>query len=265
MSRGPTYAISAATGSRRCGHSARASPNSCLIPRTSQPGSSPGCGATRCASTPPSSTSASAPRSTPPCSRAPRHRPARLAEAPGEIDAAPRAAAAQEPGEREGPIWLPAFLAETCLSYCEFYELWASGFVPFRNGASPKQGEFPAANRAAQMTSGCSSPGISRSRTTRRCSCSSGSGTSCASAATVTRSRSCGTSATCCSCGPVACPTRTSSASSPPFRCCATSSGWTSRIPRSPSRPERSAPTARTCWRCGPGVTRPSGSGRCGS
>ena len=69
--------------------------------------------------------------------------PCAPAEAPGGIDAAPRAAAAQEPGEREGPVWLPAFLAETCLSYCEFYELWESGFVPFRNGASPKQGEFP--------------------------------------------------------------------------------------------------------------------------
>jgi len=69
--------------------------------------------------------------------------PCAPAEAPAGIDAAPWAAAAQEPGDEEGTVWLPAFLAETCLSYCEFYELWESGFVPFRNGASPKQGEFP--------------------------------------------------------------------------------------------------------------------------
>ena len=35
------------------------------------------------------------------------------------------------------------FLARTCLSYCEFYELWKSGFVAFTNGRS-RLGDFPA-------------------------------------------------------------------------------------------------------------------------
>ena len=43
-----------------------------------------------------------------------------------------------------GTITLPAFLAEACLGYCEFYELWQSGYVPFRNGADQKNGAFPA-------------------------------------------------------------------------------------------------------------------------
>ncbi|MGZ4432762.1 MAG: hypothetical protein ACXVW7_03910 [Trebonia sp.] len=42
-----------------------------------------------------------------------------------------------------GTIGLPAFLAETCLSYCEFYELWQSGFAGFRNGADREGGTFP--------------------------------------------------------------------------------------------------------------------------
>jgi hypothetical protein len=43
-----------------------------------------------------------------------------------------------------GEVGLPAFMAETCLSYCEFYELWQSGFVTFRNGASrTEDGAFP--------------------------------------------------------------------------------------------------------------------------
>ena len=42
---------------------------------------------------------------------------------------------AAAPPTLRGTITLPAFLAETCLSYCEFYELWQSGFVEFRNGA----------------------------------------------------------------------------------------------------------------------------------
>ena len=49
---------------------------------------------------------------------------------------------------REGTVGLPAFLAETCLSYCEFYELWQSGFVAFRNGRTQEgdgrnDGSFP--------------------------------------------------------------------------------------------------------------------------
>jgi Tc toxin complex TcA C-terminal TcB-binding domain len=49
---------------------------------------------------------------------------------------------------REDPVGLPAFLAETCLSYCEFYELWQSGFVTFRNrstqqGDGQEDGSFP--------------------------------------------------------------------------------------------------------------------------
>ena len=31
----------------------------------------------------------------------------------------------------------------TCLTYCEFYELWQSGFVDFSNGADEDGGEFP--------------------------------------------------------------------------------------------------------------------------
>ena len=38
-------------------------------------------------------------------------------------------------------IQLPEFLERTCLSYCEFYELWQSGFVTFGNG--PDALEFP--------------------------------------------------------------------------------------------------------------------------
>ncbi len=45
----------------------------------------------------------------------------------------------------QGTIRLPGFLAETCLSYCEFYELWQSGFVKFSNGAGrgEREGAFP--------------------------------------------------------------------------------------------------------------------------
>ena len=39
---------------------------------------------------------------------------------------------------------LPSFLALTCLQYCEFYELWNSGFVAFGNGADPETHTFPA-------------------------------------------------------------------------------------------------------------------------
>ena len=69
------------------------------------------------------------------------------AAAAGAPDAAPGgaadAAASQSPAVVRGAIGLPAFLDETCLSYCEFYELWQSGFVAFRNGADQKNGAFP--------------------------------------------------------------------------------------------------------------------------
>lgn len=37
---------------------------------------------------------------------------------------------------------VPEFLARTCLSYCEFYELWKTGFVKFANRAQ-QDGTFP--------------------------------------------------------------------------------------------------------------------------
>ena len=57
--------------------------------------------------------------------------------------AAEGALSPQVPAASQGTIGLPAFLAETCLSYCEFYELWQSGFVAFRNGADQRDGAFP--------------------------------------------------------------------------------------------------------------------------
>ena len=39
-------------------------------------------------------------------------------------------------------IRLPQFLQLTCLTYCEFIELWKSGFVKFANGAA-EDGKFP--------------------------------------------------------------------------------------------------------------------------
>jgi hypothetical protein len=48
---------------------------------------------------------------------------------------------AQQPTASRGALGLPAFLADTCLSYCEFFELWESGYVTFSNGAaSPTDG-----------------------------------------------------------------------------------------------------------------------------
>ena len=161
-----------------------ASPNSCSIPRTSRPGSGRGCGATRCASTSPSSTSASRRRSTPPCSAAAR----RIKGIKGARCA-------------RGIVGLPAFLAGTCLSYCEFYELWQSGFVAFRNGADEKRRRVPAVRAVLPGRAVAAVPrGAAGAGPGRRCWCSSGCGASCASrAASATRSRSCGTSATCCS------------------------------------------------------------------
>ncbi len=40
-------------------------------------------------------------------------------------------------------VQLPEFLERTCLTYCEFYELWQSGFVSFGNGDDQKNGAFP--------------------------------------------------------------------------------------------------------------------------
>jgi len=40
-------------------------------------------------------------------------------------------------------VKLPEFLSRTCLSYCEFVELWKSGFVQFRNGGGQEIRIFP--------------------------------------------------------------------------------------------------------------------------
>ena len=40
-------------------------------------------------------------------------------------------------------VKLPEFLARTCLGYCEFYELWQSGFVRFVNSDDGAGGAFP--------------------------------------------------------------------------------------------------------------------------
>jgi hypothetical protein len=40
-------------------------------------------------------------------------------------------------------VRLPEFLRRTCLSYCEFFGLWKSGFVKLSNGADKRHGEFP--------------------------------------------------------------------------------------------------------------------------
>jgi len=40
-------------------------------------------------------------------------------------------------------VRLPEFLERTCLSYCEFFELWQSGFVSFGNSEDEANGEFP--------------------------------------------------------------------------------------------------------------------------
>jgi hypothetical protein len=44
--------------------------------------------------------------------------------------------------KREPVVCLPEFLSCTCLTYCEFYELWKSGFVEFRNEGA-RDGKFP--------------------------------------------------------------------------------------------------------------------------
>ncbi len=40
-------------------------------------------------------------------------------------------------------VQLPEFLERTCLTYCEFFELWKSGYIAFRNGDDQKNGVFP--------------------------------------------------------------------------------------------------------------------------
>ena len=107
-----------------------------------------------------------------------------------------------EPGQvLRGTVGLPAFLAETCLSYCEFYELWQSGFVQFRNGADP-HGKRRVPRVRAVLPGGAVAavPRGAGEHDWLSCWCSSGSGASCASpVAAATPSRGCGTSATCCS------------------------------------------------------------------
>jgi Tc toxin complex TcA C-terminal TcB-binding domain len=56
-----------------------------------------------------------------------------------ELDARPTT---RTTGESRAGVGLPAFLAATCLSYCEFYWLWKSDFVQIRNGEDVN-GVFP--------------------------------------------------------------------------------------------------------------------------
>ncbi|TDG02548.1 insecticidal toxin complex protein [Paraburkholderia guartelaensis] len=74
-----------------------------------------------------------------------------------DVPARPGAAAAQEPWQLYGfsspgegnDSWLttvaqlPEFLARTRLSYCEFYELWQSGYVQFLSNDERQKGAFP--------------------------------------------------------------------------------------------------------------------------
>ena len=55
----------------------------------------------------------------------------------------PEIAALLPQESRQDGIPLPQFLALTCLTYCEFLELWKSQFIPFHNGAPPSRGRFP--------------------------------------------------------------------------------------------------------------------------
>ncbi|MGD0069301.1 MAG: hypothetical protein ABSB76_38510, partial [Streptosporangiaceae bacterium] len=65
-----------------------------------------------------------------------------LGISPQEYQALYREAEGQ-PVQR-GRVTLPDFLAQTCLSYREFYDLWACGYVPFRDGAAAGgDGAFP--------------------------------------------------------------------------------------------------------------------------
>ena len=55
-------------------------------------------------------------------------------QGPQTVDAT--TAEAQQPRATSDPVGLSTFLADTCLSYCEFYELWQSGYVSFGNGTT---------------------------------------------------------------------------------------------------------------------------------
>ena len=160
----------------------------------------------------------------------------------------------------KAPWGCPRSLPRHCLSYCEFYELWQSGFVAFRNGRTQEgdgrnDGSFPECEPCCPDDLWLQFPERdSSSRAWRTCWCSSGSGARCGTrAADAIRSRSSATSATCCSSSRVARSTPTSSASSPRSRCCARSSGWSSPIRTATCRRARSTPTGRNCWRCGSG------------
>ena len=189
----------------------------------------------------------------------------------GEPAAAGAAPAIMAWAAREGTVGLPAFLAETCLSYCEFYELWQSGFVAFRNGRTQEgdgkeEGAFPECEPCCpddlwlEFGEGQQQQDLADLlvfvrlwRTLRD------------SAAAAIRSRSCATSATCCSSSRAARSTPTSSGSSPRSRCCARSSGWSSPTRTARSRRARSTRTGRNCSHCGRGRPRLPGRGRCGS
>ena len=84
--------------------------------------------------------------------------PAPLCGKPAARDSgAPPAAAAAPEASRlygfaspgDGNSWigtvvqLPEFLARACLDYCEFYELWRSGFMPFLSSDERENGAFP--------------------------------------------------------------------------------------------------------------------------
>jgi receptor-binding and translocation channel-forming TcA subunit of Tc toxin/ABC toxin-like protein len=76
----------------------------------------------------------------PPCGGQP---PPEARQGGGAAATGDDAATAEAAAEGRSAIGLPEFLALTCLSYCEFFELWQSGFVAFRNGADKSDGEFP--------------------------------------------------------------------------------------------------------------------------
>ena len=76
---------------------------------------------------------------------------ANVADTPGRADEVDNVDEVDDPANTkpdgpkpEGRTALPAFLARTCLSYCDFLELWRSGFVSFANGADRKNGAFEA-------------------------------------------------------------------------------------------------------------------------
>jgi hypothetical protein len=72
--------------------------------------------------------------------------PPGIVNVPGRIaDTAPLAVAVPaEAGTPRNVVFrVPEFLKWACLTYCEFVELWKSGFVTFRNGADERYGEFP--------------------------------------------------------------------------------------------------------------------------